>query len=114
MNIIPIDIGKDFYPRLANRNNKQGDGKHTAIEFRQKYLANLDNQTSWENDNNSIIFDFKNVKKIGPSFANEAIAYFTKYATPKKILQKINIINASNIHMRIIKQELDTAYYETK
>ena len=105
-----IDIGKDFYHRLANRDKYQGDGKHTAVEFREKYLSGLDSVSAWNVESTFIEFDFSNVKKLGPSFANEAFAYFTKYAKPSKILKRIKLINISNVKKLIIEQELESGY----
>lgn len=105
---INIDVGKDFYHRLANRDKYQGDGKHTAVEFRGKYLAECDSEEYWKNPTDEIVFDFKNVKKIGPSFANEAFAYFTKYASAKKILSVIKFVNITNVQQGIIYEELES------
>lgn len=102
-----IDVAKDFYPRLANRDKNQGDGKHTAIEFRRKYLSDLDSQAFWKLPTKVVKFDFSGVRKIGPSFANEAFAYFTRYASPEEILQVISIANASEVQLAIIKNELE-------
>lgn len=64
-----IDIGKAFYHRLANRDKNQGDGKHTAIDFRNRFLASLDNTSIWSTPiSDPIVLDFNGVKKIGPSF----------------------------------------------
>lgn len=106
-----IDVEKDFYHRLANRDRFQGDGKHTAQEFRTKYLSELDTKDSWRDEKEFITFDFQNVKKLGPSFASEAFGYFTQYAKPERILKKIKFINISNVKMMIIKQELETGYH---
>ena len=58
-----------------------------------------------------ITLDFSGVKKIGPSFANEAFGYFTKFGVkPDMILKKINFKNISDVHMLIIKEELDAGY----
>jgi hypothetical protein len=105
-----IDVGKDFYHRLANRDENQGDGKHNALEFRHKFLKHLDNSDIWKTSDGEISLDFSNVTKIGPSFANEAFAYFTKYAKPGVILEKIHIINSTNVQLLIIEEELDTGY----
>lgn len=106
----PIDVGKDFYPRLTNRDDTQGDGKHTAVEFREKYLNVLDNKESWHKLSEPIIFDFQNVKKIGPSFANEAFGYFCQYVTPSDFLKKIKFERISRVQMMIIQEELESAY----
>ncbi len=102
-----IDVGKEFYHRLANIDELQGDGKYTSFEFRQKYLSFLDNKKKWVNSEEEIVLDFQNVKKIGCDFANNVFAYFRRYANPKQILNKINIINASNVQKRIIEYEVD-------
>jgi len=107
----PIDVGQDFYFRLANRNELQGDGKHTAVEFRKKYLSSLDSKEAWANDRTEIVFDFSNVKRIGPSFANEAFAYFMKYTTPDKFLKKVSFENINiPVDLGIIKIELEGGY----
>lgn len=104
-----IDVGNEFYHRLANRNKHQGDGKYNAEEFRHKYLADFDNEKVWRDGKKTITFDFSNVKKIGPSFANEAFAYFVKFASPKQILKQIVITNATKVQMMIIEEELESA-----
>ncbi len=105
-----IDIGNDFYFRLANRNEFQGDGKHHAVEFRNRYLKELDNKEIWKKKEEYCKFDFTNVKKIGPSFANEAFAYFMKYTDPETFLEKVRIIHTSTIQHLIIEIELKAGY----
>jgi hypothetical protein len=105
-----VDVGKDFYFRLANRNELQGDGKHTALEFRSKYLSELDNELAWKDMAPFIIFDFTNVKRIGPSFANEAFAYFMKYTKPDNFMQKIQFKNIDEVDTGIIRKELLSGY----
>lgn len=105
-----VNVGIEFYPRLANRNTYQGDGRHNAIEFRKKYLSFLDNSDAWLSDEAVIKFDFDAVKKIGPSFANEAFAYFIKYASPDVFLKKVLFVNWSRVQEMIIKEEIESAY----
>ncbi len=105
-----IDVGKDFHERLANRNQHQGDGRYTAEEFRNKYLIDFDNENEWKGGNNIITFDFANVRKIGPSFANESFAYFMKYTNPEGFYNKIKFINISKVQKMIIDQELNSGY----
>lgn len=107
-----IDVGNQFYARLANRDKFQGDGKNTAINFRNEYLKELDSEDAWQGDELFIILDFKNVRKLGPSFANEAFAYFTKYnnATPDRILKRIKFQNISRVKKSIIDDELENGY----
>jgi hypothetical protein len=104
-----IDVGKDFNHRLANRNKSQGDGKYNAEDFRVKYLNEFDNEKVWKDGKKSITFDFSNVKKIGPSFANEAFAHFVRYTKPEQILKQIIFINISRVQLLIIKEELESA-----
>lgn len=105
-----VNIGKEFYPRLANRDKLQGDSKHTAAEFRDLFLKDLDNEAAWKSDEPYITLDFSDVKKIGPSFANEAFAYFAKYASPDAIIKKILFNGISNVQRAIIDIELNTGY----
>lgn len=105
-----IDVGNLFYHRLANRNEHQGDGKYTAISFRNRFLKELENEENWKSDEPFICFDFINVHKIGPSFANEAFGYFAKWHKPKDILKKIIFKNISRIQRLIIENELKTSY----
>ena len=105
-----IDVGIEFYHRLANRDNKQGDGKHTAIDFRKRFLSHLDNVDVWKSPSEPIILDFTNVKKIGPSFASEAFGYFMKYVKPEEFLKKVQFDNISKVQLMIIKEELESAY----
>lgn len=105
-----VKVATEFYPRLANRNERQGDGKHTAIDFRMRYLGSLDSAEAWHTAGEPIIFDFDGVKKIGPSFANEAFAYFTKYATPMEFLERVHFTNISEVFLLIIREELESGY----
>jgi hypothetical protein len=108
-----IDIGKDFFHRLVNRDENQTDGKFTAVDFREKYLSKLDNKEAWSTEGVFIVFDFKNIKKIGPSFANGAFGYFMKYTNPEKFLDKVKFINISDVHRIIIKEELESGFKGT-
>ena len=105
-----VKVVDEFYHRLANRDSHQGDGKFTAVEFRNKFLSSIDNINSWDNTDVAVELDFSGVKKIGPSFANEAFAYFTKFAKPEVVLMKIKISNASTVQRAIIDLELETGY----
>ena len=105
-----IDIGTDFYHRLANRDTLQGDGTHTAVEFRKKYLNELDDPAAWKIKEPFIVLNFVNVKRLGPSFANEAFAYFTKWADPLTIYSRIIFSNLSKVQKSIIDVEIKTGY----
>ena len=106
-----IDVGKEFGARLANRDSSVGDGKCTAIQFRRKYLKDLDNQAAWkENWEPFITFDFSTVKKMSPGWANEAIGYFTQYASDEHVLSRIKFINLSPVMLSILKEEVHYCY----
>jgi len=105
-----IDVGNDFYFRLANRNKYQGDGKHNAQDFRKQYMLSPDNEEAWKNDMVSVVFNFEKVKKIGPSFANEAFAYFMKYSNPGTFRKKVSFKNISKVQKMIIDKELQSGY----
>jgi hypothetical protein len=106
-----VDVGKDFYPRLTNRDERQRDGRHTGRDFRTNYLAELlDNKEAWRDDSTVIELDFSNVTKMGPSWANEVFAYFAKYEKPKSILKKIRLTNISRVKQAIIEQEIEAGY----
>jgi len=109
-----VDVARDFHNRLTNRNSLQGDGNYTAEAFRRKFLGFLDSDVAWSNSAPAIVLDFEGVVKIGPSFANEAFAYFTKYAKPDAVLRKILISNASSVQLMIIKEELNAGYFKLR
>lgn len=103
-----INVGKEFHHRLANRNKHQGDGKYNAVDFRNRYLSQLDDETEWKNSEPFVTLDFADVKKIGPSFANEAFAYFMKYTDPEFFKKKVNFKNLSKVQEIIINEELQS------
>ena len=105
-----IDVGKDFHHLLVNRHRYQGDGKHHAEDFRKRYLNSLDNENAWTKEFDVIVLDFSKVRKIGPSFANEAFAYFMKFVNPELFFTRVKFVNISNVQLAIIKQELETGY----
>lgn len=106
-----INVAEDFYHRLANRNQTQGDGKFTAVQFRQRFLGHLDFHKSWDKKGPIVLFDFEGVKKLSPGFANEAFAHFTIYASPDKIFERIQFINISPVKRETIEREVQDSYY---
>lgn len=104
-----IDVGTEFHPRLANRDKHQGDGKYTAVDFRQRFLSSLDGKEEWNFFESQIALDFKNVKKIGPSFANEAFGYFMQYGPPAEFWKRVVITNITRVQKAIIQEELESA-----
>lgn len=105
-----VDVGKEFYHRLTNRDEYQADGQHTAVDFRKKYLSDLDKAEAWTKSGELIILDFANVKKIGPSFAHEAFGYFMKYTDPAGFVKKVKLTNISDVFKMIIEVELESAF----
>ena len=107
-----IDIKSQFSDSLTNRDEFQRDGKFTGVEFREKFLKELDNAEAWMDNNPFITLDFSNVKRLGPSWANEVFAFFTKFANPKQILKKIVFKNISAVKLAIIEKEIETGYFK--
>lgn len=105
-----VNVGEEFYHRLANRDKRQGDGKHTAIEFRSRYLQKYDTPEFWLSPEKLVTLDFSQVKKISPSFANEAFAYFTIYAKPEAVIKFIQFINITSVQREIIEAEIREGY----
>lgn len=105
-----IDVGKEFSSSLTNRDEHQRDGKFNGIDFRNKYLSDLDNEASWRDDTVSILLNFENVERLGPSWANEVFAYFTQYAKGERILKKIKLEKISPVKRAIIEKEIETGY----
>lgn len=105
-----VDVGLQFHHRLTNRDEFQTDGRYNARQFRKKYLSDLDSEEFWKNPTITVVLDFGKVKKIGPSFANEAFAYFTKYAKPDQILEVIQFKNWTSVQKEIIREELESGY----
>jgi len=111
--MIKVDVGKEFHFRLANRNELQGDGMYNAIDFRNKFLSVLDSADAWKNLDKEVVLDFSHVKRIGPSFANEAFAYFMRYTNPDDFFKKIEFINIDkDVDLPIIIKELNAGYYK--
>lgn len=92
-----VDVGKEFSSALATRNQ--------AIFFCEKFFKDLD-ISDWQTDEPFIALDFANVRKISPSFANEAFACFLSVATPERILKKIVLRNLTNVQRMIVNLEL--------
>jgi len=107
-----VDVAMQFYHRLANRNERQGDGTHNAIQFREAFLKHLDRADVWKSPGaeDRVVLDFRGVKKIGPSFANEAFGYFMKFCRPDEFLKVVTLENASRVQELIIREELDSGY----
>lgn len=106
-----IDIGLVFFPKLVNRNHLQGDGKNTAIEFRDLYLKDLDKEGWWNDPSSKIQLDFKNVEVLGPSWTNEIFAYYLSKGIKKATLQKkMECLNLTKTKETIIEREITQGY----
>ena len=106
-----VNVGLDFSPYLINRGGQQMDGAFSGQAFRNKYLADLDDAARWHDSELCVVLDFGEVKRLGPSWANEVFAFFTKYGKPGIILKKIKLVNISKVKRDIIQVEIDTGYY---
>ncbi len=106
-----INLAKDFSPVLRNRNKYQTDGKFTAIEFRKKFLNELDSQEWWGNESKTISIDLSDIDTLGPSWVNEAFAYFARYnINSEALFKKINFIGLDEVWKEIIEQEMKDGY----
>ena len=106
-----VNVGLDFSSYLINRDEHQRDGTRSGKEFRNKYLADLDDADRWQNSDLFVVLDFSKVKRLGPSWANEVFAFFTKFEKPEIILEKIKLENISKVKKDIIQVEIDAGYY---
>lgn len=104
-----VKIKDEFSDILINRNKLQGDGKFTAQDFRKKFLKDFESKQAWENPNEEIEFDFSGVRKISPSFANEAFAHFLQFTKKSNFYKKIKFSNMSKVQELIINEELTSA-----
>lgn len=106
-----LDIGKEFYHKLLNRNKLQGDGKYTADQFRDKYLAELESEDWWKDNTKFIELDFENVEVVGPSWANEVFAfYLTRNINKSDVLKKIKCTGLTKTKEIIINREIEMGY----
>ncbi len=104
-----IDVGKEFSDYLVNRNKLQGDGSSTAEQFRDRFLKELENDQWWSGED-SIVLNFKNVRTLGPSWANEVFAYYTEKRVKELIFKKIILKDISVVKREIIEQEIESGY----
>jgi hypothetical protein len=114
--MLTLDVAMEVGSKLRYRDEQQAKMDKgfavSAVEFRNKYLSELDNPESWTDTKLFIILDFKDVTHLAPSFAYEAFAYFRRYATPKRILTKIKFINIREVQLNVIELELNLPEYE--
>lgn len=105
--MIKISVVNDFKTtELTNRDRFQRDGSFNGEDFRKKYLKDFDSKEAWRNSDPEIEIDFEGVTKLGPSWANEVFAHFTRYASPKNILSKFVLTGLSEVKQSIIDVEL--------
>lgn len=104
-----IDVGNEFSDYLVNRNKLQGDGSATAEQFRDKFLKDLESEDWWSGQD-IITLSFKNVRTLGPSWANEVFAYYTAKRNKELIQKKIIFKDISTVKKEIIDQEIESGY----
>jgi len=105
-----VKVAQEFSDRLVNRNQYQGDGTFTAQDFIRKFLVVFDDPYIWEENTPTITFDFIDVKRISPAFANEAFAYFLQYTNKDKLLKHFVFENIDSIDLMIVEHELNNGY----
>lgn len=104
-----VDVGKEFYPKLIYRT--PASGSYSAKEFRRTFLKDFETPEAWKKESPAgIRLDFSHVEAILPSFANEAFAFFARYADADEILRRIELVNISNLRRQLIKDEIQSAY----
>jgi len=106
--VVPvIDVAKQFATHLKYGvpldDNERG---RSGLEFRERFLKELDNPDAWKNKDPFIVLDFEGVKRISPSFAYVGFAYFRKYAPAERIEKKIHKVNLSPIKRFTIDLEV--------
>jgi hypothetical protein len=108
---LPINIATDFSDTLINRDKDQGDGTFNGVEFRTKYLSIADSEEWWKKQREVIALDFSGVDIIGPSWANEVFAFFTRFnLNEKDILKRFDLQKISNVKLALIKREIASGY----
>lgn len=107
----PIKIAQDFSDTLINRDKNQGDGTFTGVDFREKFLKSADSEPWWKKQSDVITLDFEGVDTLGPSWANEVFAFFTKFnVNERDILKRFNLVNISNVKLALVKREIASGY----
>ena len=105
-----INVAQDFSPVLRNRNKLQTDGLYTGEEFRETFLKEADCKEWWSNKD-TITLDFDGVITLGPSWANEAFAYFSQYGINfEKMKKKFIFLNLTEVKKRIIENEVNEGH----
>lgn len=105
-----VNVATQFSDYLVNRNQHQGDGTFSAVDFRERFLQDLESD-DWWGSAEYITLDFDGVEILGPSWANEVFAYYTsRNKSPEEILKKIRILNLKSVKLNIVQDELRTGY----
>lgn len=107
-----VSIVKNFgTTELTNRDKLQRDGVFNGRQFREEFLSSYDNAEYWKSKTIEFVeIDFSDVIKLGPSWANEVFAYFTKFAKPERVLEVINPTGLSPVKKAIIELEVTKGY----
>ena len=69
-------------------------------EFRQKFLGHLDHENVWREDF-LIDLDMSGVLQVSFSFFREAVGYFCRYADYTEVLNRVRLVNASDVKKEI-------------
>ena len=100
----------EFGVRLATRNRYQLGGKYSGEEFRETHLSDLHRSDWWDDPRETITLDFKGVRIVSPTWADEVFGYFmTADIDPVKVFQKIRLINLSDVKRETIEHEITSS-----
>lgn len=102
---------KTFGVNLRNRDKNQTDGKCSGLEFREKYLKDLEKADWWKGDN-ILLLDFEGVLTLSPGWANEAFSYFGRYSfiSYEQFTSRVKINNLSKVKQQTITDELTRGF----
>jgi hypothetical protein len=105
-----VHIGIEFNSDLSNRDETQGDGSYTAVDFRDRFLKEAESPEFWDGEQR-IELDFASVSVLAPSFANEVFAYYAPIARDKEaIFAHLHPRNISDVKLGTIMKEIDKGY----
>lgn len=108
-----IDIGRQFGSRLLYRSSEPANERtrsNGGIEFRMRFMSELETPEFWSDKTRMITLDFKNVDTLGPAWANEVFAYWAQCRLPADVKNKIKCINITEVKQAVIDIELDHGY----
>lgn len=110
---LTIDIGRQFGSRLLYRSSEPANERtrpNGGVEFRMRFMSELETPEFWSDKTRSITLDFSNVETLGPAWANEVFAYWLQRRQSRDVKAKILCINITEVKQAVIDIELDQGY----